>query len=147
MGRNIAEQRTRDSHEHRGRNTLARNVANAEKQLVITNIEIEEVATYRLGWRQRTIDINIVAFWIGWEGLRQHRHLDVVGNFQLTLYRSLLGCGVAQFADIMFQRLLHVLERITQLVNLVTSMNAWQVGVEVSLSHLICRCRQLFQRL
>ena len=72
MGRDIAEQRTGDSHKHGGWNAFAGHVANAEEELVVTNIEVEEVATHRLCRRQRAIDIDIVAFRIGWESLGQH---------------------------------------------------------------------------
>ena len=145
MGRDIAEQRTGDSHKHGRGNTLARHVANAKEELIVTDIEVEEVATHRLGWCQRTIDIDIVALRIGRESLRQHRHLDIMGYLQLTLHSCLLGCRITQLIDIAGQGLLHVLKRITQLVDFVTTLNVRQMRLEVTFGHLVGRDSQLPQ--
>ena len=69
IGGHVAEQRTRHRHKEGGWNTLARHVADAEVQLLVADVEVEEVATDTLGRGQRAIDVDIVAFRIWREGL------------------------------------------------------------------------------
>ncbi len=99
----ITEQRAGNSHEEGGWNTLARYIANAEKQLLVADVEVEQVTSNTLGWCQRTIDVQIITFWVGRERLRQHRHLDIVSHLHLILDSSLLGCSIAQIFDIASQ--------------------------------------------
>ena len=49
------------------------------------DIEVEQVATYILSRFQETVDVDIIALRIWREGLRQHRHLDVMCYLQLVL--------------------------------------------------------------
>ena len=145
MGRNIAEQRTGNSHKHGSGNTFTTDIANTEEELIVANIEVKKVATYCLGWCQRTIDVNIVTLRIRRESLRQHRHLDIMGYLKLTLHRCLLGCRITQLIDIAGQGLLHVLEGVTQLVDFITTLNIRQMCIEITFGHLVGRDCQLTQ--
>ena len=69
-----------------------------------------------------------------------------MGNLQLALHRHFGGGGHAQLVGIENERLLHVLERVAQLVYLVLGMHLGQRSVEVAFGHLVGRCRQLAQR-
>ena len=146
MGRDIAEQRTCHSHEHRGRNTLTTDIAHAEEELLVTDIEVEEVTTNGSGRCQLAVDINIVALRIWWERLGQHRHLDAMGNVQLALDSCFLGSGGLQFLHILCQRLLHLFEGVAQLVYLVATLHGWQRSFEITLGHIVGRQRQQSDR-
>ena len=81
-----AELCTGDSHDQCSRNTLSRDVTNAEIHPFISDKEVKEVSTDALGCFQHTIDINIVAIRKRRESLLQHRHLYVAGDTQLALH-------------------------------------------------------------
>ena len=132
MGRHGAEGRTRHRHEERGGSTLARHVADAEEQLVVAEIEVEQVATYLLGRCQRGKELHVVAVVLRRELLGQHTHLDVTGNTEVALYRGLLGGGGLQLVDVFHQRLLHIPERLAQLAYLVSTLEVGQHGIKLS---------------
>ena len=86
IGRNIAEQVARDSHQQRCWNTFSRDIADAEEETFIADEEVVEVATDSLGWHDRAVNIDIMA--LGEDGiiLGKHRHLYVVRNLEFALY-------------------------------------------------------------
>ena len=66
-------------------------------------------------------------------------HLDVVGHVELTLDRGFSGGRCLELFDIARERVLHSVERVTQLGDLVVALERGQGGVEVSLGHLLGR--------
>ncbi len=133
VSRNVAEERSGDSHDQRGRYALARYVANAEEELIVANEEVEEVASDGLCRCQHAIDIYIGTLR---KGLRQHGHLYVVGNIQLAFDGGFLGCGSLQLVDILCERVLHLFEGVAQQPYLVVALDFGQRSVEFSLCHL-----------
>ena len=59
MRRNRTEERTDGCHHQGCRNTLAADVADAEKEFVVTDVEVIEVAAYLLGGTYHAVDIQI----------------------------------------------------------------------------------------
>ena len=103
VSRYITEQRTGNSHYQRRRNTLARHIAYAEDKLVVADIEVVQVATDSLCGCHLSVNVHVVALRECRVCLRQHRHLDVVGNLQLTLNRGFGGSGTLQLLNIIRQ--------------------------------------------
>ena len=136
-GRHVAEQRARHCHEQRGGDSLARHVADAEDELLVVDVEVEQVATHRLGRHQRPEDVDVVAVGVGREGLGKHRHLDVVRYLQLALEGGLLCRRALELLHVSGQRVLHLLERVAQQVYLVTACQRGQRRAEVTLGHLV----------
>ena len=58
-----------------------------------------------------------------------------MGNLQLTLQTFLAGRRGLQVADMLLQRVLHVLKGVAQLLQLVLRMDIGQRGVEITLSN------------
>ena len=146
VSRDVAEERPCDSHDQRGRHTLARDVADAEEELLVADVEVEEVAAHILGRCQRTVDVDVVALGVGWERLGEHGHLYVVGHPQLVLDGGLRGRRGLQVVDVLGERALHVLERVAQQPYLVVVLDAGQGNVEVTLGHHVGRLCQPAQR-
>ena len=96
VGRECAEQRLCDCHHQRCRHGFSRHIANAEEQLLIADVEVEQVATHIFRWFQQSVYIYIVAVGIRWEHLRNHRLLYFAGNAQLTTDALLFGINLLQ---------------------------------------------------
>ena len=79
-----AEHAARDGHYKRSRNTLPTDVTNAEKQFLVADVEVVQVATHFLGRFHGGIDAHVVAVGVGWEYFRHHAHLYAVGDMQLA---------------------------------------------------------------
>ena len=90
--------------------------------------------------------MHIQALAVG-EHAGQHAHLYIAGHVKLALDRGFLGCGKLQFFDILYQRLLHVAERVTELTNLIGSFKVRQFGIEIARSNRLGLARQTVQRL
>ena len=90
-------------HEKRGRNALTRDVTDTEKEFLVADEEVEQVASDGLGGCQVSVDINIFALGVRREFLRHHRHLDIAGNPQLLLNGGFGGCSILQFLHILCQ--------------------------------------------
>ena len=100
VSRNGTEDASGNRHEERSRNALARNVTDAEEELIIAEIEIEQVAAHLFGRNQRSIELYVVAIRISRELRGKHTHLDAACDMQVALYRSFLGSSILQFFDI-----------------------------------------------
>ena len=80
-------------HKQRGRHSLTADVAQTEIELVLVQHIAVEVATDFTGRRHQGIHVQSLP--IG-ERAGNHRHLDVAGNLQLTLYALLLSFDSSQ---------------------------------------------------
>ena len=134
MLRDVAEQRACHCHHQRGGNAFSRYVADAEEELLVAQVEVEEVAANALGRGQLSENVDIVTLGEGREDFGQHGHLDVVGNAQLTLHGGFFRCSLLQLVHIVAQRFLHVLERVAQQSYLVMVLDVGQLHVEVSIT-------------
>ena len=66
-----------------------------------------------------------------------------MGNLQFVLYRGLFRGRGLQVLNIFGQRVLHILEGVTQLAYLIPMLDSRQQGVKLSLSHLVgCVCQK-----
>ena len=146
VGRHGTEGRACYRHEERGRHTLARHVADAEEELLVAEVEVEEVAAHLLGRSQRGKELHVVAVLPGGELLGQHTHLYLAGDAQVTLYRCFLGRRVLQFLDVSHQRLLHIPERLRQLSYLVDTFEVGQLSVKLSGGYRLGTLGQLSER-
>ena len=142
LGGQCAEQPRGLRHEQRGGNTLAAHVAQTEIEAVARQQIAVQVAADLLGRSHRGIHVESLA--VG-EHAGQHRHLDVAGYVQLTLYRRLLRRSFLQFFNIVHQRLLHVTERLAQLADLVGTPVVRQFRVEMPGGDSLCLLRQPLQ--
>ena len=111
---------------------LAGHVADAEEELLVADVEVEEVAADFLGGRQRGVEQHAVLVVAGGELLGEHAHLDVAGNAQVALDGGLLGRGGLELLDVLDERLLHVAEGLAELSDLVDALELGQRGVELS---------------
>ena len=93
MSREGTEQRMDHAHHHRRWCSLATDIANAEEQLLISDVKIIQVTTHLTGWHQRTIDIHIVVLQMAG---RQHALLYLAGHAQLAANTFLFGICLAQ---------------------------------------------------
>ncbi len=91
VGRDGAEQTARHGHHERCRNAFSRDVADAEEEFFVANVEVVEVTTHFLRRHERGKDFHVVALGIRWENLRQHSHLNGTGNVQLAANALFLG--------------------------------------------------------
>ena len=132
VGRYGAENGTGHRHEQGGGNTLAGYVANAEEELAVPEIEVEEVSSHFLGRRQGCVNLDVLAVRVGGKHLGQHSHLDLVGDVQVTLDGGLLCGGILQLANVPHQRLLHIAERVAQLADFVDAPQVRKLGVELA---------------
>ena len=112
----VAEEGSCDCHIERCRHSLASHVADDEEEFVALDDEVVEVASHLLGRCHRGKEIEVLSLW---EGRRDHPHLDVVGNLQLALQAFLAGRCRLEFVDVLLQRVLHILKRVSQLLQLV----------------------------
>ena len=81
-----AEDGSGDCHEERGRNAFAGNVANAEEEFLVAEVEVEQVATYILGRCQRGIYLYVVAVGFGGKLLGQHALLYGACDADVSFY-------------------------------------------------------------
>ena len=95
-----AEHSPGDCHEKRGGHTFARDVADAEEELLVAEVEVEQVAAHIFGRGQRGIDLNVVAVGPCGELIGQHAHLYAACDADVPVYRSFLGCCVLQLFDV-----------------------------------------------
>ena len=108
-----AEQASGLGHEQRGGNALAADVAHTEIQLVVEYQVAIEVAAHLAGGGHRGIHVEALP---GGEDVGHHRHLDVAGNAQLTLY-ALLGLrGSLQLTVGRLQLLVGILQLLVSLL-------------------------------
>ena len=84
MGRSHAEQRVNHCHHHGRWHTLTTDIADAEKQFLVANKIVKDIATHRTGRYQRSTDLYIVTLDLG-RLVWQHLHLDIAGNTQFTV--------------------------------------------------------------
>ena len=82
MSRYGTESATRNGHDQRGRNALSANVAYAEVQFFVTDVEVVQVAAYLPGRHDRRRHIQVLT---GREHGGNHRHLDAARDAQVAL--------------------------------------------------------------
>ena len=80
MGNSRSKQSLRDNHNQRSRDSLTRNIANTEKEFLITDMVIVQITTHFLRRFQLCVNINIITVGESWERLQQHRTLYIAGN-------------------------------------------------------------------
>ena len=95
-----SEQALSHHHKQGGRHTFTTDITDAEEKLIVAHEEVVEVASYFPGGIDTGIDIEIRALW---KVIRQHRHLDITGNAQLTLYALFLSGHFLQLVVGLFQ--------------------------------------------
>ena len=137
----------RGGHDQRGGHALAGNVPDAEIKRVVKDEKIVNVTANGPGRVLLAENIDIVPVREGRVVLGQHRHLDLAGDAQFALHRHPLFGGGRQLVDIVRERMLHIVERIPQLADLVVVPDFRKRGVETALRHLFRKDCQLFQRL
>ena len=91
-------------HEKGCRNSLARNVPDRKKQLIVVqHEEVIKISAYFLGRDQRGENIEFAPFRKGRESLRQKTHLDCAGDLQFALVSFLGGGCFGKVCDIFLQ--------------------------------------------
>ena len=123
------EQSCNLSHKQRCGHSLTTHVAHAEVQFFVLKQIAIQVATNFLGRGHRCIHVQSLA--VG-EHAGQHTHLYVAGHIELALDRGLLCCGLLEFLDISYQRLLHITKRVAQHTYLIVTLEVGQLGVKLS---------------
>ena len=136
------EQHFRHRHKQGSRHALARHIADAEEQMLIADMVVEQIAAHRLRGCHMTVNIDIMTF-REWRVLTgNHRHLNVVGNLQLIINGRLLGSGLLQILHILSERMLHRSKGVAQPTEFILVCNHGQRRVEVTFCHLISRLGQ-----
>ena len=136
------EQHFRHRHKQGGRHALARHIADAEEQMLIADMEVEQITAHRLRGCHMTVDVDIMTLREGRVLTGDHRHLNVVGNLQLIINGRLLGSGLLQILHILSERMLHRGKGIAQPAEFILVCNHGQRRVEVTFCHLISRLGQ-----
>ena len=80
MGNSRSKQSLRDNHNQRSWDSLARNITNTEKELLVTDIVIVQITTHFLRRFQLCENINIITVGKSRESRQQHRPLYITGN-------------------------------------------------------------------
>ena len=133
-------------HEETGGNTLSTDIAYAEIQLVVQQEVVIQVASDLPCRGHRCIEVQLLPFRERREHIRDHSHLDIVGNAKLALDTLLVSRSHFQLIDIGNQRGLHMGEGTRQRTDLVEALDLRQRPVEVSFGDVAGLDRQLFQR-
>ena len=105
----ITEERSRNSHIKRCRYALACHVADDKEQFVVVDDEVIQITAHLLRRRHGGKQFQIITLR---EGRRNHAHLDIMGNHQLTLKALLASRRYLQVLNMLFQGCLHILKRL-----------------------------------
>ena len=106
----VAEERACHSHVKRRRHPFSCHITYNKEEFITLNDEVVKVAAHLFGRCHGGKEVEVVALR---EDCGNHTHLDIVGNDEFALKTFLAGrCGF-QIIDMLFQRSLHILKRVT----------------------------------
>ena len=121
----------RAGHEQRGADALARHVPDEEEDPRAVAEVVEEIAAHRARRDERRPELVALAG-AARRRLRQHVGLDAPRDPELALEALLRGRRLLQVADVLLERVAHVVERARERPHLVARLDRRQRRVEVA---------------